>query len=77
MSESDRKNNNGFALIGTIIAILIIAAIFFGSSYFSKDKDEIVTPVGQLKAERKAESDVDKINQLTKDRNQEIIDDIK
>lgn len=63
------KNKSGFALIGIIIVVLIIAAIFFGSSYFSKDENDISTPQGQIKTLNKAENDIDKINEITAERN--------
>ncbi|MCK5416105.1 DUF86 domain-containing protein [Candidatus Parcubacteria bacterium] len=78
LNDLEKNNNecgNGFALIGTLIAVIIIAAIFFGSYYFSKDKDkenEIVTPQGQIKALNKAKSDIDKVNQITKERDVDL-----
>lgn len=64
-------NNQGFALLGILITVFIISLIAYGViGYANKNKEEkeIVTPQGQLEALNGAKSDIDKINQETKNR---------
>lgn len=61
------SNQKGFTLIVLLVALVIIAAIFSGF-YFSKNKNEISTPEGQIKALKQAEIDIDAVNQATRDR---------
>lgn len=70
-------NNQGFALLGIIITVFIISLIVYGVINISDKKTEtteglekidVVTPQGQLKALNGAKTDIDMINQQTKER---------
>jgi len=67
-TRSDNKKD-GFTLLVLLIAVFIIAAIFSGF-YLAKNDNNISTPTGQIKALKNAETDIDKINQITEGRKQ-------
>lgn len=78
MPKSLNNNQQGLSLIAILVAITIIAAIFFGSSYFSDDeKDPIDSSVEQIEAGKKAEEEARKINQMIQDRNNEALREIE
>ncbi len=72
MSRRDYNNQSGFALIVILVVMTIIAAIFFGSSYFSQ-KSQVDT---YIQVNDKAEEMVGNI-ELDIDKRQEQIDKIE
>ncbi len=68
MLEHSHDNENGFGLIVILVVMTIIAAIFFGSSYFSQ-KPQVETYV---EVNRKAEQMIGDIEINTGERQKEI-----
>lgn len=84
MTASNKKqnkaviNNRGFALIGLLITVFIIAAFSYGVFHFTKsgnreefrnsNGDELVTPQGQVEALHKAEKVIGDFEQQNKER---------
>ena len=68
MLDRHYNNENGFALIVILLVMTIIAAIFFGSSYFSQ-KSQLETYV---EVDRRAEEMIDEININTSARQRQI-----
>jgi len=64
MTRCNYNNQSGFGLIVVLVVMTIIAAIFFGSSYFSK-KSQVET---YIEVENNAERMIDNINVDTKKR---------
>lgn len=65
------NTKNGFALIGILVAVFIVAAIIFGSSFFWK-RENAPSPKKSIDTLNQAKSDLGDINNDLKDRNNEI-----
>ena len=68
MSRRDYEKQSGFALIAILVVMTIIAAIFFGSSYFSQ-KSQVDT---YIEVNDRAEEMVEEINTNTNNRLEEL-----
>lgn len=65
------KNQTGFALIGLLIVIVIIAALGYGSSFFWKHNTK-GTIQNNLEIKKKAEQDIGEINKKIEKYNSEL-----
>lgn len=74
MFDSLYNKKNGFALIGVILAVLIIAAIIFGSSFFWKNS-EAPSPVESIDTLEQAKDDLGNVNDRIEERNDVIKED--
>ena len=69
--ESYFKNKSGFALIGLLLVIVIIAALGYGSSFFWKSNSKGIIQ-NNIDIKKKAERDIGEINKKIEKHNIEI-----
>jgi hypothetical protein len=71
MLKNSDITKNGFALVGILVTIFIVAAIIFGSSFFWK-KNLAPSPKKSIDTLQGAKADLGNINENLNKQNQEI-----
>ena len=71
MLKNSDITKNGFALVGILVAIFIVAAIIFGSSFFWKN-DQAPSPKKSIDTLQGAKVDLGNINENLNKNNNEL-----
>lgn len=71
MLNNSDITKNGFALVGILVTIFIVAAIIFGSSFFWKN-DKAPSPKKSIDTLEAAKIDLGKVNKNLNKQNNEL-----